>query len=244
MAKIGLATHFVGFRSSGELRDHFKQIRRDEVKIFKALNYIKEAQWKRDFSPEGSFGIRIPFAVAEEECPDVRLTYFNPGTVKFLLMHIIEKWMYQQNKDQPKARNMMADPQRKEFSIVFPRKEGKECVEGLGDIELLTHCDLIDQTWRNSPDITFGLTFDRSLQAALLRRTGENHTVTMIGGIDDPSESALRVAYMMRQTQRRTEKANRRAEEYLKAIELFITQVLDKHFSGVVGAPSAQNENV
>lgn len=228
LAQVGLRMHFVGFSDPKELRQQFVRIRRDEKEIRKGLDAIKAVKWKRDFSSKGVFGgTDIPFAVAEDECPEVRLAYFHPGVVKMLLMNIIEKRMYEQNKDQPKARKMMADPQRAEFSVLFPRKDG---VEGLGDIELLMYCDLIHQTQRNAIEITAGITFDRTLLASLMRRTGEHHTITIEGGVDDVEDSGLRFAYMMKRSERRRKKAERRAAEYEEGYRRFVQTVLKEHF--------------
>lgn len=225
IAEVGLATHFVGFGHPNELRGLFKRIKRDEVEIRAALAEIKAASWKRNFS-DATFGTRIPFSVAEDECPNVRLSYFDPWYVKFLLMHIIEKRMYSENSDQTYARRLMQDPQEKAFTILKQKGDG---VEGLGDIELMAYCDLSAQTMRRSPYITMGVTFDKSLKVALQKRASVQSRVTIAGGVDDVSDGAIRVTYSMKDSSLRAAKANRRAGEYCTAYEKFL-DTLRPHF--------------
>lgn len=226
MASVGLRTHFAGFGEQSELPALFKMIRRDEVRILAALNIIKETNWKRDFKSKHGLGVTIPFGIAESECPEVKLEYFSPRVVKFLLMHNIEKKMYHHNPEAPKARRLMVNPQEKEFAVIAPRKSE---VEGLGDIELLTYCNLRAQTATDAPNITFGVTFDDGLRNALHLQTGKQKTVTIIGGVDDPEDSALRVVYQMSLEAKRTDKANRRMQERLNELRAFVVKVLDKH---------------
>lgn len=221
LAEIGLATHLVGFSHPNELKRLFKRISRDEIEIRRALDEIKSKSWKRDFSGE-SLGTRIPFGVAEDECPVVRLCHFDPWYVKFLMMHIIEKRMYSENSDQGQARKLMQNPQERAFAILKHKGEG---VEGLGDIELLTYCDLGAQTMRRSPHIIMGVTFDNSLREALWNRAQVKARVTIVGGLDDVADGALRAVYSMRDSQRRTAKSNRRAKEYDIACESFLETI-------------------
>lgn len=221
LAEIGLATHLAGFSHPNDLRGLFKRISRDEIEIRRALDEIRTKSWKRDFSG-GSFGTRIPFSVAEDECPNVRLGHFDPWYVKFLMMHIIEKRMYSENSDQLHARKLMQNPQERAFAILKHKGEG---VEGLGDIELMTYCDLGAQTLRRSAHITMGVTFDNSLCEALWKRAQVKSRVTIMGGLDDMADGALRVSYSMRDSQRRTAKSNRRAKEYCIAYERFLETI-------------------
>lgn len=228
MTSIGLLTQFAGFRQPSDLPKLFKMIGRDETEILKALNTIKNTNWKRDFNSESGLGIAIPFGVAESECPEVKLEYFSPRVLKFLLMHNIEKRMYHHNPDAPKARRLMTNPQEKEFTVIAPRKNE---VEGLGDIELLTYCNLRAQTATDAPDITFAVTFDANLRNALKRQTGKLKTVTIVGGVDDPEESALRLTYRMFNEERRTKKANRRGQEHREELNEYVEKVLAKYLT-------------
>jgi hypothetical protein len=152
----------------------------------------------------------------------MQLGYFDPWYVKFLMMHLIEKRMYSENSDQPKARKLMRDPQEKAFTFLKPKKEG---VEGLGDIELMTYCDLNSQTVRRSPDITMGVTFDEGLRNALWRRANVHSQGSVVIGLDGVADGATRMGYSMKDSARRNAKANRRAEEYRLAFMEFVETI-------------------
>lgn len=218
LAEIGLATHPIGLADPDDLPRLFESIRVDEGKIRLALDEIKNKSWKRNFS-SGVFGTRIPFSVAEDECPEVQLDYFHPWYVKFLMMHIIEKRMYNENSDQPKARKLMRNPQEKAFTFLKPKNEG---VEGLGDIELMTYCDLSAQTIRRSPHITMGVTFDEGLRKALWGRATVQSQTSVVVGLDGASDGAMRITYSMKDSARRNAKADRRAKEYRLAYSEFV----------------------
>lgn len=211
IAGTGLAMHAVGFESLDVLPEIFERIRADESSIRGALDKIKRTSWRHDFAPTWGAGMRIPFSVAEESCPEVHLNYFSAWHVKFLLMHIIERRMFDENEQNKAARKLMLKPSERAFSILKSKGEG---VEGLGDIELLTHCDLGNQTLRRSPSITMGVTFDRSLRDALLKRATVRSQMSARGGVDDPADSAFRFTHMLRSSQRRAEKSKQRMQEY------------------------------
>ena len=119
-------------------------------------------------------------------------------------MHMIEKRMYRENKDQPKARNLMYKGDGTVFSILKPKDGG---VEGLGDIELLTYCDLASQTMNNSPEITVGLTYDKRLCETLLERL--NHVTigpSFQSGSDKPADASQAFIWSYRQSEKRTRK--------------------------------------
>ena len=77
MAEVGLATHLIGFDSIRDLLNLFKKISYDESQIRTAMDKVVARRWECDFSAASKYGgIRIPLSLAEEECPDIRLTYF------------------------------------------------------------------------------------------------------------------------------------------------------------------------
>ncbi|MEM5433470.1 conserved hypothetical protein [Cupriavidus taiwanensis] len=216
IAQLGLMTHFVGVNSTEELGGLFKAIRCDELAIRAALDKIKSQSWARNFAGTLPGGTLIPLGVAERECPQVSLSYFDPWYVKFLLMHDIEKRMFAENSNQKKARRFMTNPQEKAFSVLKTKDDG---VEGLGDIELMTYCDLGSQTLGRAPHITFGLTFDDGLRKALQRRATVRSQVSVRGGVDNAREGASRISYFFADSARRTNKAERRRKEYVEAAQ-------------------------
>lgn len=236
MADVGLATHLVGFNTTRDLLNIFKKISFDEIQIRVAIDDVVARCWDRDFSVSVHGGIRIPFSLAEEECPDIRLTYFHLPIVKWIFMHMIEKRMYRENKNQPKARQLMTLGNETTFSIIKSKDVG---VEGLGDIELLTHCDLTSQTMNNSPEITMGFTYDERLHEALYERSsivtlGPTHQC----GVDNAEDSALAFTWNLQQSVRRTNKANQRMREYADALRNFRDEILKEFLKSFPPDPS------
>ncbi|MDO8036830.1 hypothetical protein O3297_25710 [Janthinobacterium sp. SUN128] len=228
VAEIGLVVHRVGFTTPNSLRRLFKLIHEDEKKLRKALDEVAAKKWRRDFKSESGFGIRIPFSLAEDECPTLRLRYFDPWMVKFLLMHMIEKGMYRENKEQPRARSMMLYGASTAFSILKSRVAG---VEGLGDIELMTYCDLTTQTMANSPEITMALTFDRRLHDSLILRSGAGSMGASVqGGSDDVEDFSRAFAWSMRNNARRNRKSEEQMRMFARAFDEFCDEILAKHF--------------
>jgi hypothetical protein len=229
VAEIGLVVHQVGFTTPNALRRLFKLIQGDEKKIHKAINEVAAKQWRRDFKSKSGFGIRIPFSLAEDECPTLRLRYFDPWMVKFLLMHMIEKGMYRENKEQPRARGMMMHGASTAFSIL---KSGAAGVEGLGDIELMTYCDLMSQTMANSPEITMALTFDGRLHDALILRSSTGSIGASVqSGSDDVEDFSRAFAWSMRNVARRNQKSKEQMRMFALAFSEFYDEILAKHFS-------------
>ncbi|HET7179450.1 MAG TPA: hypothetical protein VFI14_06990, partial [Chryseosolibacter sp.] len=126
IAETGLSTLLVGFQSAKQLVKIFSQIASDEKRIRHAVDEVLAQTWKREFSLSYGDGIRIPFSLAEEECPDIRLQYFHPWYVKLILIHMIEKRMYNENKDQAKARSLMRKGKSTAFSILKKKGDGVE----------------------------------------------------------------------------------------------------------------------
>jgi hypothetical protein len=226
VAELGLAVRMIGVHDFDDIQSTFQRIRIDELAIRSALDTIRETSWSRDFSPAGQLGMRIPLSLAEEECPEVSLGYFNPWYVKFILIHMIEKKMYVQNKDQIKARRLMQNPQEQPFAILKSKDDG---VEGLGDIELLSSCDLTAQTSARSPSITMGITFDNNLREAISKRCAVYSQASFDGRTDKPEESSIRFVYSMQDADRRTKKANERALDYHNAFKKYLDS-LKPHF--------------
>jgi hypothetical protein len=223
MASVGLATYSVGYSSFQDAGSLFKRIRRDEKALGNALREINDKSWARSFVGDGLEGIRIPLSLAEEECPVVQLTYFHPWYVKFVLMHAIEKLLFAANSNKS-VRSMMMNPQEMEFSIL---KLKGDRVKGLGDLELLSLCELATQTLTHPPNIKMGVTFDDGLRHALLKRANVRGSLSVDSSVDDVHDSSLRFAYWMRESEKRTRKANRRLAEYASGLQLFMKSLKD-----------------
>lgn len=222
IADTGLSMHRVGFDTPRQILTIFKQISWDEKTIRRGLDKVIGRHWKRQFSM-GERGTRVPLSLAEDECPNFRLRYFHPGVVKLLFMHLIEKRMYKENVDQPNARRLMTK-QTNAFSILKKKKSG---IEGLGDIELLTYCDLTSQTMQKMVQITMGVTYDDNLYDTLWERSSIIHNGPVFeSGGDNADDFALSFVALMQQSEKRTSKINQRMNEYAVAKRKFHNEVI------------------
>lgn len=226
LAGAGLRTYFPFRTDKRNLLKIFKRIEKDQKEIAKALNIIKRKSWKRDFRALSEYpgGIAIPLSVAEHECPEIKLCYFDPWVVKHMLILRIENMMYQSSKDDNSARRMMNSPDNVYFNIVN-NKGDKNKINGLGDIELLSSCDLMSQTSNYSPTIAIAITFDKNLRIALSARSRTVSSTSFVSGVDEPEDATNRVAYIYKIAQRKERKNNRRARSNIAALKLFFKAI-------------------
>jgi len=118
----------------------------------------------------------------------------------------------------------MNSPINSFYSIVNNKGDHK-ILKGLGDIELLSTCDLLSQTNSNSPTIAMGITFDRDLQTALASRSRIVSSTSFDSDADEPEEAIARFMYIHKILSRKDGKLRRRCKSYAAASALFIKNV-------------------
>jgi hypothetical protein len=229
IADLGLRSYLIGFENAQQLIDLFRNIAEDEKEIRIALDTIIQEKWERNFSDPINNGMRIPFSLAEEEVPEMFLRYFNVGVVKYLFMHMIERRMFKENKNQPKARNMMFRVSNSAFSVLKKKGGG---IEGVGDIELLAQCDLTSQTFRNSPHITMAITHDGALFDTLIERSNVVSTGPCFdAGYDSSEDFSHTLIFSIWESNRRLSQKNKRmSEEYAVSLKEFYNDYFREYF--------------
>ena len=224
---LGVRVHEMGFRNFSELKVVNKKIYHDAKKIGSAISKINQKDWKTNFENKYG-GITIPFAIAEEETPNIKLKYFSAFQVKFLLMHQIEKKMYAENKDSQAARNLMNHNLMSSLGRLNKLKKGK--LTGLADIELLTHAELSSQSRYKLPTVTAALTYDDNLLESLHERSAmisEGARYVAKPG-SDPSGFASSFVYEMKMGDKRNKECNRKHEEIISQLNDFCENVFPK----------------
>lgn len=217
--KLGITTYAQGFHSYRDLRNKTSEIFSDSKRIKKAIEILSAQSWKMKFEHENG-RISIPTAIAEDSIPNIKLSYFSPFYVKWALMNFVEKRMFEQNKDQRKARRMMNEGKAGISKLFRINKNGR--LMGLADIELLSESDLRSQTSVNSPAITAAITYDKDLLAALHSRLGSiQHGGKFESGKDDPSDAAELFVYQFARSQSRSRYVEARNNMYLDALKSF-----------------------
>lgn len=226
--KLGITTNTFGFRSYKELKNLTKLLDKDSQSIKKAVEQLGSQSWTMDFNKNDG-AISIPMAVAESLIPEVKLYYLNSFYVKWALMNFVEKRMFEQNKKQPKARNMMSKD-KDGISKLFKIKS-KGDLMGIADIELLSMADLLPQNSNNSIAITSAITYDKDLLKTLHRRLGSIHNGGKFEfGKDSPEDAALLFVYQMKKSHLRTKFTQARYEFCMYAIKNFWNENIDSHF--------------
>ncbi|EGQ8195824.1 hypothetical protein I7104_005123 [Vibrio parahaemolyticus] len=226
--KLGISTNTIGFRNYKELKNVTKLIDKDSNNIKKAVEKLAAQDWTMSFDREDG-SISIPMAVAENLIPEIKLYYLSPFYVKWALMNFVEKRMFDQNKKQPKARNMM-NRNKDGLSKLFKIKS-KGDLMGLADIELLSMADLTSQCSSNSIAITSAITYDKDLFKSLSRRLGSVHNGGKFeSGKDSPEDAALLFVYQMKKSQQRTKSAEARHNFCMDAFKSFLDENVSSYF--------------
>ena len=228
LANVGLYSRgtFGGDRNVSKL---FRLIRHDEKNIAKALSEIKARDWnltyKIDPSEDGLGGVRIPFAMADEMCPNVELRYFQPWTLKYVLMHIIHLQMKSRSADKSAEAMMKSIANDRDLSFLKLTRKDKSEIEGLADIELFTNCMLRAQEAHQSTTINMGISFDEMLMKSLFQQLGIARGVS-VDGDRDSDEGRTRVAYLLWHSQREGDMLNKRAQLLEEALGSFLSEML------------------
>ena len=169
LASVGLDGSFIGFNTLEQLANATQRIKHDEAEILRLLSEIRSKNWNIGIRVKrGENPLPLPLAVAESGVPDADLAYFNPWHVKWLLMHDIVKRLYAANEQSLAFRDLCKQELDRGLSSILRTRKGR--LQGLGDVELFSFCELASQTGNNSPYITMALTFDNALTAWIASR--------------------------------------------------------------------------
>lgn len=226
--RLGISTNTIGFRNYKELKNLTRLIDKDSSSIKKAVEKLAIQDWAMNFVRDDGY-ISIPMAVAENLIPEIKLYYFSPFYVKWALMNFVEKRMFDQNKKQPKARNMMNRDKDGLSKLLKIKSKGE--LMGLADIELLSMADLTSQCSNNSIAITSAITYDKDLLKSLSRRLSSVHNGGKFeSGKDSPEDAALLFVYQMKKSQQRNKFAEARYKFCMDTFKSFLDENVSAYF--------------
>ena len=222
LGQFGVPICVIGATTYKCTRPLISAIVHDEAEIRKAIHYIKNADWSVQFNTD--YGIRIPFSLAIERVPKMSLRYFSREYTDYLLAHLIERLIHENKNNDRKAKKLI-DVER---VAVFARLSGvkREKVKGLGDIELLSLCDLRAQFSRVEETPRFGLTLDRDLQDVLKKHSA----IIMSTGRMAPLDAFARLPDIMAQIHSLNDKMDEKSKEYGKALSSYMNKIIENHF--------------
>jgi hypothetical protein len=144
-------------------------------------------------------------------------------------MHVIQKRMFDQNEDQRRARQIMLSMKNEPARKMTKSRRGR--VEGLGDIELFTYCDLNSQTSSKEYAFFMPVTFDADLLGAIWGRSQIREAGPVFrGGRDDPELVAKAFVFWQSISEKQLRKTNQRMAEYQKSAVEFLNLQLAPYF--------------
>jgi hypothetical protein len=147
-----------GFWDLQSLVQKLSDIEEDERYLSEYVSGIDHANWKTKLRTGSS--VKFPFWVAYSAIPDdLPLRYFNRWYVKFVLSSRIERHIVSQSDDYST-----------DVRFGVNRFDKKGVLKGLGDIDLLCHCDISRQFQQKPDRVQIGQTLDRDLDKVLLHR--------------------------------------------------------------------------
>jgi len=228
---VGLDTSFIGFDTLEQLADATRRIKHDEAEILRLLSEIKAKNWNIGIKVKrGEYPLPLPLTVAESSVPDASLAYFNPWHVKWLLMHDIIKRLYAANAQSLSFRDLCKQELRRGLPSILRIRKGR--LQGLGDIELFSFCELASQTGNNSPYITMALTFDNDLTAWIASRRQVLSLSPSFRGRRIAQQLGAVLVYRIWREDRKTEKVNKRYRENMVEFRRFWHENFVEFFPG------------
>jgi hypothetical protein len=144
-------------------------------------------------------------------------------------MLLIEAKMADANRGQPKLMTHGSTEDSAIFGSVLRLKSGR--VPGLGDLELLSTCDLSHQTGHKEPVISMAVSADVVLNRALLSRTQQLMVGPSYEGGTDATAFATASTYWMWREARRTKRTNARQTEHQNDALAFVNDHLESVLS-------------
>lgn len=223
LGQFNVPVWVVGVTNYKNARRIIADIRSDEREILRAINIINNSKWDEDLQGEDG-SIRIPFAFAARKIPSMRLRYLKRYYVEYLLAHKIEGLIYKAAKKCPKVRKLINSKNAEVFSRLSTKKGAS--LKGLGDIELLSLCDLRAQFGNGEQIMRFALTFDEDLQYVL----HEHSNLVLRSPAMSLSEGIPMIHEFIRQSNRSSDEWDRNLEKYGKALDVYLTYLLGSNF--------------
>ncbi len=160
----------------------FKSIKHD-IKIIKnALEQIKATDWKVNLR-SGNL-VTFPHVISEERCPRVKTKYFSIHHTRLFLKSVIESRIVHHKENDKFARKNFCSKDVVNKSHLLKNKKGQ--LKGIGDLSLISLCDIGSQFHNQSDSTTIALTFDKTLEKALSQHSQIGiMSQPLVGGQED-----------------------------------------------------------
>jgi len=188
---LGFEVFSIGFSDFQGASKSIQAIQFDEKKITKLIKNVKNKEWNVELRKGNT--IKFPMAIAYRALPSaIKLKYFNEGYVRWVLASMITaKIVNNRNNDKQVRKDSRHDLT---FSLSALNKISKDVIEGLGDLELLSYCDITSQFQSKSEFTCVAITFDENLfKSFLYRQTLVTTHEPFVFGVDSDADRKRKV---------------------------------------------------
>jgi hypothetical protein len=167
-AHSNLPMRGIGFSDLQSLIQKLDDIKEDERYLSEYAGRIDSANWNVQLRTGPS--VTFPFWVAYSAIPDdLPLRYFNRWYVKLVLSSRIELHIVSQSEGNSPTERFAVGKLTHELANLN-EFDKKGLLKGLGDIDMLGHCDISRQFQQKPARVQIGQTLDRGLHNVLLGR--------------------------------------------------------------------------
>ncbi|UCV27579.1 hypothetical protein [Ferribacterium limneticum] len=173
-----LPVRLLGFDDGESLLATLTDIAADEAYLTDFVKNLDKANWQADL--KAPIGVKIPLSIAMSSLPEsMPLCYFSKLYVNEVLASRIEQHIVRQSNHDPAARPICSGELSKSLAALNTFKKNG-LFKGLGDIDILSICDVSRQFQQSAGDVWIGQTLDKGLAEVLVRR----HIYSVSRGVD------------------------------------------------------------
>lgn len=219
ISQTELPIFYFGLETFKKAKAQLKSIKHDIKIITTALEQINSLSWKVNL--RRGFGVTFPHAVAREECPKVKTKYFSEHHTRLFLESVIESKIIHHKDNDKYARKNFRNKRTIEKSKLLESKKGR--LKGIGDLSLISLCDIGSQ-FHHQPDSTaIAITFDERLENSLIYHSSISiHSQPLVGGKEDENSIEEKMTDFLNRSQKvriANEEAQRFIAEFSSALK-------------------------
>ncbi|MFJ2366007.1 hypothetical protein ACIPIN_20260 [Pseudomonas sp. NPDC087697] len=199
VAKTGLQLFCQGLSNFKEAKRSEKSINHDLHEISSALSKIKLNEYKIDLSRPNN-RIMLPHAAARYLAPKFKPKYFSRGHTELFIQAAIESKILHNKKNDAYVRKNFHNKYAIRTSKLLTLQSGR--LKGMGDLSILSLCDIGSQFSQKFSATSIGLTFDERLRDVLASHS--DLTVTsdiLISGEETPKSIRKKMFSFLRESQ-------------------------------------------
>jgi hypothetical protein len=182
VAQTELPIFSYGLDTLKQAKAQLKSIKHDIKAINAALVKIKSMNWKVNL--RRGIGVTFPHVIAREKCPKIKTKYFSTHHTRLFLASVIESKIIHHKDNDNYAKKKLRDEGAIKKSKLLEYKKGR--LTGVGDLSLISLCDIGSQFHHQAKSTSIAITFDKRLERTLIEHSRISvHSQHLIGGQED-----------------------------------------------------------